>query len=368
MKIFVSSVAQDFGIFRSAAAAGVTALGHQPLRAEDFGASPASPQAACLEGVRSSDAVVLLLGSRYGSVQSSGLSPTHEEYREARDTRPVLAFIQRGTEPEPQQREFIREVRGWEHGHFTSDFTNTEDLRDSVIRALHDYIVASEVAPIDDGQLTARARSLVNSDHYAQRTGLVLAVAGSPKRSVLRPVELEEESLRRFLLAESLTGQNAVLNPSLGTDTSIKGDTIQLSQDNGASLISLDEIGNLVVVQPAVEHTESYSGISALIEEVITERIVRALRFCAGVLDYVDPTQRLTHTAPVAALRHRGYLPWRTRAEHQNSPNAAVMGTGQAGTITVALTPPVRRRPALAHDTQRIAEDFVVRLRREVRQ
>ncbi|MGH3804169.1 MAG: DUF4062 domain-containing protein [Pseudonocardiaceae bacterium] len=160
MKIFISSVTQGFEAFRRAAAAGVTALGHQAVLAEDFGATPGSPQQACLAGVRDADAVILILGSRYGSVQASGLSATHEEYREVRDTRPVLVFIQQGVDPEPQQEGFICEVRGWEQGHFTAEFHDPEGLRDHVIRALHDYILANEAAPFDEPELTNRARTL----------------------------------------------------------------------------------------------------------------------------------------------------------------------------------------------------------------
>lgn len=76
--------------------------------------------------------MILILGSRYGDLQASGLSATHEEYREARDTRPVLVFIQQGVDPEPQQDEFIREVQGWEQGHFTAGF---EDPRGFVTRS-----------------------------------------------------------------------------------------------------------------------------------------------------------------------------------------------------------------------------------------
>ncbi len=74
------------------------------IRSEDFGASPLSPQQACLAGVRESDMVILLLGARYGQKQESGLSPTHEEYREARDRqRPILVFVQGDVEREPDQ-------------------------------------------------------------------------------------------------------------------------------------------------------------------------------------------------------------------------------------------------------------------------
>lgn len=367
MKFFISSVTQGFEACRHAAAAAVETLGHQAIRAEDFGAAPNSPQQACLAGVRNADTVILILGSRYGHIQGSGLSPTHEEYREARDMRPVLVFIQRGVDLEPRQAEFIREVRGWEQGHFTAEFEDTEGLRNKVIRALHDYILANEAAPLDEAELTSRARELAARERSTGRSDLIVTIAGGPLRTVLRPAELESEDLRQFLLAEALTGADAPLTPSLGTDTAISGDALRLIQSQGSGLVTLDEAANLLIVQPALENNNSRSGITSLIEEVITERITHAIRFCGRVLDHVDPAQRISHVVPVATLRGAGYLPWRTREEHERSPNQATMGFGSAEHVFVVLSPPVRRRAALLHDTQRIAEDFTVRFRREVK-
>src|SRR4051795_9765289 len=98
MKCFISSLISGMQPFRDAAAGGIAVFGHQPTRAEDFGASPDSPQTMCLAGVRDADAVVLLLGARYGDLQSSDLSATQEEYREARERCPVLVFVQKGVE------------------------------------------------------------------------------------------------------------------------------------------------------------------------------------------------------------------------------------------------------------------------------
>lgn len=78
--------------------------------AEDFGAKPTSPQVACLEGVRQAGIVVLILGKDYGAKQSSGLSATHEEYLEARQSRPVIAFVQEGVDRDPDETEFVKEV------------------------------------------------------------------------------------------------------------------------------------------------------------------------------------------------------------------------------------------------------------------
>jgi hypothetical protein len=104
MRIFLSSVISGMEEYRAAARQGAETLGHTVTAAEDFGASPLSPQQVCLAGVRDADLVVLLLSERYGTPQGSGLSPTHEEYRAARGVKPVLAFVQTGVTPEPGQK------------------------------------------------------------------------------------------------------------------------------------------------------------------------------------------------------------------------------------------------------------------------
>src|SRR5260370_7996258 len=101
MKIFISSLISGFEPFRAAARAAVKTLRHEATMAEDFTAQPHSPQIACLKGVREADLVVLILGARYGTAQSpSGLSPTHQEYLEARANKPILAFLQNDLTPE----------------------------------------------------------------------------------------------------------------------------------------------------------------------------------------------------------------------------------------------------------------------------
>jgi hypothetical protein len=102
MKIFISSLILGMDPFRAAAREAVTTLRHEPIMAEDFGASPNSPQIACLTGVRQADLVVSMLGKDYGALQPSGLSATHEEYREAKGQKPVLAFVQSGVDREPK--------------------------------------------------------------------------------------------------------------------------------------------------------------------------------------------------------------------------------------------------------------------------
>jgi hypothetical protein len=367
VKVFVSSLITGFEPLRGAAAAAITSLGHEVVRAEDFPASGSSPQSACLAGVRASDVVVLILGDRYGFEQASGLSATHEEYREARDSRTVLVFVEQGASPEPRQAEFIQEVQGWEQGHFTAPFTDADDLRDRVTRALHDFTLANEAAPLNEVELVERAQQLVPRGQRSNRAALLVVVAPGPTRAVLRPAELEAVELHRFVLTESLTGDCAVLTAAAGTDQAIRGDALELRQQQAERLVRLDESGRVLVIQPAMEYDRGSAGIPSIIEEDVAGRVERAFRYTARLLDHIDPVNRLTHVAPVVALLGAGYLPWRTRDEQQRSPNQATIGMGARDDAVVLLTPPVRRRPALVHDATNLAEDFTVRLRREIR-
>src|SRR5258708_2827908 len=116
-----------FAEYRAAAEWAATTLRHTVIKAEDFGASPSSPQQVCLAGVRAADIVVLILGQRYGAVQPSGLSATHEEYREARnEQKAILVFVQEGVTREPKQSEFVTEARTWNAGAFTASFSTVE--------------------------------------------------------------------------------------------------------------------------------------------------------------------------------------------------------------------------------------------------
>ncbi len=62
MKIFISSLISGYEDLRAAAVAAVRSLGYEPVTAETFDASLTSPRIACLQGVRTADLVVMILG------------------------------------------------------------------------------------------------------------------------------------------------------------------------------------------------------------------------------------------------------------------------------------------------------------------
>jgi hypothetical protein len=337
------------------------------VRAEDFPASADTPQRACLAAVRESDVVVLLVGERYGAVQPSGLSATHEEYREAKERKPVLAFVESGVTREPAQQAFLEEVQAWATGHIRPAYASAEELKTAVLRALHGHELATSAGPVDQADLVAQATALLPTrPGFDGRERLAVACAGGPSQQVLRPAELGDAALARDMQREALFGEHPVLDAGEGTAVVTRGNTLVLEQCVASVLV--DQAGSVCVVQAARRDPDRLQQheLPALIEEDVAEALARAVRFSGWLLDRVDPLHRLTDVAVVARLAGGGYLPWRTRAEHAASPTAATMGQGGEET-TVLLTPPRRRRQALTHDAARITEDLATLLGRERR-
>jgi hypothetical protein len=137
MKIFISSLITGMEDYRTAAKEAVEALGYKAVMAEQFTAKPQTPQVACLDGLRQSRLILLLLGDNYGLKQKSGLSATHEEYRDAKDHRPVMALVRSDVTPDPAQAEFIKEVQRCQAGLYCGGFSTPHDLRIEIIRAIH---------------------------------------------------------------------------------------------------------------------------------------------------------------------------------------------------------------------------------------
>ncbi|MGZ3471624.1 MAG: DUF4062 domain-containing protein [Isosphaeraceae bacterium] len=358
----MSSVMRGLEVARESAVRAARSLRHEVKRAEDFGASPASPQQTCLAGVRWAEVVLLILGGRYGEPQQSGLSPTHEEYREAKDRCSVLAFIQEGVEREPAQDRFVAEVRDWESGYYTASFSTPEELHDEVVRALHELELAHATGPLDENEMLERARAMIPAERHASDATLAVAIAGGPRQQVLRPTELEAPDLDRAMQQAALFGDAPVLDRSLGTRVQRRGDFLLLEQDRGSVLI--DQMGSIRIVMPArAERTGARYELPVIIEEEVSERLQRALRFAGWALDHVDRVRRISDVVPVAGL-HRGGCGWRTRAEQEASPTSMQFPQGP-DPVLVHLFPARRHRAALSQDAAALAEDLKVLLRRE---
>lgn len=129
MKIFVSSIISGFEPFRLAAREAIQHLGHEAVLAEDWSASPSSPQAACFAAIDDADIVILLLGDEYGHPQApSQLSATHQEFRHAKHAKPIIALTMSEANFSESQLAFVREVQDWKDGCYTAEFSTPIEL------------------------------------------------------------------------------------------------------------------------------------------------------------------------------------------------------------------------------------------------
>ena len=79
MKFFISSTFSDLIEERKVAHETIRKMGYVSIWMEDFAANGKHPRDVCLEKVEECDAVILLIGSSYGSSRDerTGLSYTH---------------------------------------------------------------------------------------------------------------------------------------------------------------------------------------------------------------------------------------------------------------------------------------------------
>lgn len=366
MKIFISSPISDLQLERQAVKQAILELGHQPVMAEDFHAQPRSSQIACLDGVHQSAAVVLIVGAGYGARQPSGLSATHEEYREARETRPVFAFIQQSVAREPEQQDFLEEVGAWDTGMFRESFPTPEALRGKVVGALHNWEVTLAAGPLDPMALLTRALANVLQYKYGNRVQtptLLLAMAAGPTQAVLRPSELESKTLQDDILKAAMF-DHSIFDKGARSTAGLAGNALVIRQEVGPS-VQFDAQGDLVLQLPAPRAGSAYLG--TLIQEAFESLAASGLIYAAWLFDRIDPTQRLSHIVPVATVLGASHQTWRTRAGQAANPNAFRMRMDSENPPPVHLTPAHRPRPALKQNAGDLAVDLIALLRRQMK-
>lgn len=143
--VFVSSVMEELPAERRALADLLTGLGFRPILFEDLGGRDENAETAYLAGVAQAEIYLGLIDERYGTMLPSGRSPTHEEYRKARELGRRVSVWSREPSPHRQgnARDFLAEIQVF---NTTGRFQTTEDLLVAVRRRLGE-IAAEDEAP-----------------------------------------------------------------------------------------------------------------------------------------------------------------------------------------------------------------------------
>ncbi len=305
MKVFVSSVVDGYENYRAAAKDAIEALGQMPCLMEmAAAASPRPPQAECFREIEASDVVVMLLGSRYGTPQDSGRSPTHEEYDHARELgKPILVFVEQIDDREPQQESFLSEISGWEEGYFRGHFSTEIQLTIELVKALkqHSDQSATALAPVSIERLPPVCRERLEllrqsvpemadrlveflSDPAWRQPGALSELARQPPSWLSEAGYLAWEAISDFLDAHNIGGSNLTREMAIAAGSPRHG--LYLARQ----AIAMAENGNRAGADELVARVQSDHPLKEIARAQIANEhsAVVAQVNSAGLLDSED--------------------------------------------------------------------------------
>ncbi|MFC9649645.1 DUF4062 domain-containing protein [Streptomyces sp. NPDC056937] len=154
MNIFISSARRGLEEERDSLSGLISALGHMPVRFEDFSAQTTPSREACLAALASADVCLFLLGPKYGHIfPETGQSATHDEWMAARAAGMTrLVYRKLNVEFEPAQVDFTRIVQAYATGVFRDSFETTSELQTKVVQKIRELDAGT--SPLSFARLT----------------------------------------------------------------------------------------------------------------------------------------------------------------------------------------------------------------------
>lgn len=340
-----------------------------PVLAEDFPSLNMSPRNACLDGVRSCDVYVGILGARAGFVTPSGRTVVEEEYDKARECgMPLVIFISEG-EFETRQRAFVDRVSDYVTGRFRLTFASADELEQQVEDALGELDVGTN-------ENRAAAESAIEA---AMETELLESQNHSTLRFALAPLRTEEvvglqrldddEFVERLIETGRGTGVR-LLGMRPGYKIEAEAEAVKILpadahwHEYGPILaVRLDDRGRIVVeanVVQLVDRGERHFVPSVIAEEDVERQLLAVFRFADAVYTELDPFERQQKFLYNAGLFHVQY----TKLERNPAPRKLM------------TIPMYQRDQVVAYDTPRdiprfrlkdpsdVVQDVLARVRR----
>ena len=153
LQVFVSSTFLDLKKERQAAVSAILSAGHIPAGMELFTAGDQSQMEVIKQWIDESDVYLLILGSRYGSIEpETGKSYTHLEYDYAvSKNKPLFACVIQNSAIEPRVKELGMDVLERKNPQKLEDFrtvvlskmsgfwSDTRDIELEIIKALQTF-------------------------------------------------------------------------------------------------------------------------------------------------------------------------------------------------------------------------------------
>jgi Domain of unknown function (DUF4062) len=307
--VFISSIQSGFEDVRAAARAGVESFGWRAMMAETIGAAPASPQRALLDCVADSDALLLLVGPRYGARQESGLSATEDEFDEARRRgKPILVLRQEG-ELELEQQEFLeRATGGWEGGALYGTFRDASDVGLAVVRGLtniRDRGDRATLEPAAQDRVAAFAADARHQDGSIVRVVLVPLI----DQLLLQAAALEDRNLPEELAAAARAARLVQQSEGIATNVSAAGVQLHVGEQYAGRALTVGANGE-IVVEASVGGDDRNFGSMRVLPERLEEAIRGAAAFAESAWKRIDRRGEVQEVAVMLAIPEAQHKSW----------------------------------------------------------
>jgi hypothetical protein len=329
-RVFVSSIMQGFNDCREAARLAILAAGGEPVMAEDFAITTASPRNACLDGVASSDVCIVVVGDRGGWTAPSGKLVVEEEYEEAKRQHKIVAvYVQNGARDGDADR-LVKTLSDYVSGHFRATFDNCADLE----RVLRDKLPAI-LAPLDlpmtrNGVLGTKLR-----EPYAvqQETTLRLVIVPERQEEVIDKLTIGTNEFAEDVLAIAHQRNVKLFDYRSAKSSRLERNVLVVeehppSRYSGAPAARRIELSpdGVVVVDAVVSFSttsaDDIAGTTAtffLVKGDVVAALSAAFGFAAELFEKIDPYkrhQRFHYAAVVSGIGFRSLV---ERAERRSS-------------------------------------------------
>lgn len=296
-RIFVSSVIEGLEAVRTCARKAIKSAGGEPVLFEDFHSQNASSRNACLDGVGSCDALIIIIGSRGGYMTPSGKVVVEEEYDEAKRLKlPILFYLQE-IEQDKEASVLSKKLSGYIDGRLRAKFNSVDQLKSLLDISLPSLIENLGMQPTNKRDIQ---KLLLDPTSNDRRCTLLRTVIASERCEEFE--DLVDDSKLKELNILALQCDLFAIEPT--TNYHVGANSLTLTQSGGrGGFAMLDSIAlyenGVIVVESLVEKRDvsnspmadmlSYMFIDA---DQMEERLGAALRFVFTVFEKYDPYSR----------------------------------------------------------------------------
>jgi Domain of unknown function (DUF4062) len=315
LRVFVSSVMEDFQEYRQAAKAGIISAGAEAVLVEDYPSLSVSPRNACLDGVASCDIYLAIVGQRGGWTAPSGNLVVEEEYEEAgrRKVR-VIAFMQ-NVEHDKGSQFFVDKLSHYVDGVFRVTFNSSDELKSAIKNALLPLIPKYGAPYID---MAIFDDKLKNPYKIYNQAALRFMITPERVDEMIDPISLESPALERQLNEIAHSAKVEIFSYRRGHYSEVGIDSIALLPiDERGYRDVADEVrievttNGMIIIDTNVTGRAMGGGYDfadsmTISEEEITACLKRCFLFAAAFYDMKDPFKRYDRFFYNSALSETG--------------------------------------------------------------